>query len=371
WHLASFHFKTILPSDCLIRFDDLLDFYGALRKLRDSVTSTSCSRTLPPLPPPIPSSLHMAPPKQRICPSTSSLSNSLSQSFELPTMTGNSSLKPQLHPARHATSGKMYPPQVHHSHSSHYLLQQNADLLPSFSNPPTQPYNFNSIPPKANVPVLSAPSNQWNENLSKLNDKTRSSISRPQMPINNAPRQEQIIRDKQILSQKLSRQSIDNYNLSRESKESGWVQINNVFVPYIVKLKLRESDLEKCTTRQSMPQLQREFYVPYEILIKCHIFSDSEFAFKKFLIKATQQDFDIFNSLISNINIFDEKVPEKTLLVNLYHVMIGLQKILYVKLLTTTQPRTQVNKYHAEVLVHKGGTLLMNENKLVPYILQN
>ncbi|CAF4202667.1 unnamed protein product, partial [Rotaria magnacalcarata] len=118
WHLASFHFKTILPSDCLIRFDDLLDFYGALRKLRDSVTSTSCSRTLPPLPPPIPSSLHMAPPKQRICPSTSSLSNSLTQSFELPTMTGNSSLKPQLHPARHATSGKMYPPQVHHSHSS-------------------------------------------------------------------------------------------------------------------------------------------------------------------------------------------------------------------------------------------------------------
>ncbi|CAF4823202.1 unnamed protein product, partial [Rotaria magnacalcarata] len=60
-------------------------------------------------------------------------------------------------------------------HSSHYLLQQNADLLPSFSNPPTQPYNFNSIPPKANVPVLSAPSNQWNENLSKLNDKTRPS----------------------------------------------------------------------------------------------------------------------------------------------------------------------------------------------------
>ncbi|CAM4888033.1 unnamed protein product [Rotaria socialis] len=369
WHLASFHFKTILPSDCLIRFDDLLDFYGALRKLRDSVTSTSFNRTLPH--PPIPPSLHMAPPKQRIFPSTSSLSNSLAQSFELPTMTGNASLKPQLHPARHATPGKMYPPQVHHSHSSHYLLQQNADLLPSFSNPPTHAYNFNSAPPKANVPVLSTPSNQWNENLSKLNDKTRPPIPRPQVPINNAPRQEQIIHDKPILSQKLSHQSIDNYNLSRETKESGWVQINNVFVPYIVKLKLRDSDLEKCTTRQSIPQLQREFYVPYEILIKCHIFSDSEFAFKKFLIKATQQDFDIFNSLISNINIFDEKVPEKTLLVNLYHVMIGLQKILYVKLLTTKQPRTQVNKYHAEVLVHKGGTLLMHENKLVPYILQN
>lgn len=32
---------------------------------------------------------------------------------------------------------------------------------------------------------------------------------------------------------------------ARDTKESGWVQINNVFVPYIVKLKLRENDLGK------------------------------------------------------------------------------------------------------------------------------
>ncbi|CAF0775627.1 unnamed protein product [Rotaria sordida] len=379
WHLASFHFKTILPSDCLIRFEDLLDFYGALRKLRDSVTTaaatttttTTFNRPLPP--PPIP----MAPPKQRVLPpppppSSSSSSNSLAQSFELPTMTGNSSIKTQTH-HRPSSSTKIYPPTAQHSHSSHYLLQQNADLLASFSNPSSQAFNFNSVTSKSNVPLLQSSSNQWNENLSKTNDKIRppTSVLRPPIPMNNTLRQEQIIRDKQLLSQKLPHQSIDNHNLSRETKESGWVQINNVFVPYIVKLKLRESELEKCSTRQPPPQLQREFYVPYEILIKCHIFSDNEFAFKKFLIKATQQDFDIFNNLISNINIFDEKVPEKTLLVNLYHVMIGLQRILYVKLLTTKQPRTQVNKYHAEVLTHKGGTLLMHENKLVPYILQN
>jgi hypothetical protein len=129
--------------------------------------------------------------------------------------------------------------------------------------------------------------------------------------------------------------------------------------------------VDKITSRQpSSSQLQREFYVPYEILVKCHIFTDQEFAFKKFLIRATQQDFDIFNSLISNINIFDEKVPEKTLLVNLFHVMIGLQRVLYVKLLHTKQPRTQVNKYHADVLTHKGGTLMLG-NRLVPYIVQN
>lgn len=66
------------------------------------------------------------------------------------------------------------------------------------------------------------------------------------MPINNPlPRQEQIIRDKQTPSQKLPQPSADNHNLSRETKECGWVQINNVFVPYIVKLKLRESELGK------------------------------------------------------------------------------------------------------------------------------
>ena len=130
-------------------------------------------------------------------------------------------------------------------------------------------------------------------------------------------------------------------------------------------------DLRFSLDKSARHQLQREFYIPYEILIKCNIFSDNEFAFKKFLIKATQQDFDIFNSLISNINIFDEKVPEKTFLVNLYHVMIGLPKIIYVKFLTTKQPRSQVNKYHSEVLTHKGGTLLMHGNKLVPYIVQN
>jgi len=147
WHLASFHFKTILPSDCLIRFEDLLDFYGALRKLRDNVSTTSYNRPLPP--PPIPPPIPMGPPKQRI----PSSSNGLVQSFELPIMSGSSSIK--SHPQhRHSTSTKIYPPTVHHSHPSNYLLQQNTDLLASFSNPSSQTFNFTSITPKSNVPVL-------------------------------------------------------------------------------------------------------------------------------------------------------------------------------------------------------------------------
>lgn len=156
WHLASFHFKTILPSDCLIRFEDLLDFYSSLRKLRDTVATTSFNRPLPPpsmptlppppmptLPPP-PPVIPMGPPKQRPI--------NLGQSFELPVMGRNSLIKPPPN-HRHSTSAKLYPPTVHPSHSPNYLLQQNADLLASFSNPSSPSFSFNSIAPKSNVPI--------------------------------------------------------------------------------------------------------------------------------------------------------------------------------------------------------------------------
>mgnify|MGYP006892777008 CR=1 FL=1 len=70
------------------------------------------------------------------------------------------------------------------------------------------------------------------------------------IPMSNSS-QEQLIRDKQLLSSlsssKQRQSSIPNSNtsnqtLSRETKESGWVQVNNVFVPYIVRLKFREND---------------------------------------------------------------------------------------------------------------------------------
>ncbi|UJR10387.1 hypothetical protein I4U23_014592 [Adineta vaga] len=264
WHLASVHCKTIPTTDCLIRYEDLLEFYNTLRKLRDSISSTTFKNPIATLPSRPPTTLSPA------LPSKSNVS-----SFELPTQVTSS--------------------------------MKNSSKIQSLPN--------------------------------------TSDVS-----LQIARQQEQS---------------------STNSKQSGWVQINNVFIPYIVKMKLRDNDSIKSRSRQPIPQLQREFYVPYEILIKCNIFSDQEFSFKKLLIKATQQDFDILNSLITNINIFDEKVPEKTLLVNLYHVMAGIDRILYIKFLPTKQPRTQVNKYHANVLTHKGGALLMNDNRLIPYIVQN
>lgn len=147
WHLAGFHFKTIPPSDCLIRFEDLLDFYGALRKLRDKASSTSFNRPLPPPPPalispPMPVAPPV-PPKQRIS------SNGLVQSFELPTMGDNPPLKPHLPQHRHPTpTTKTYPvpPSLHPS--ANYLLPQSVDLRsPSFNVPQaTQSFNFTTTP---------------------------------------------------------------------------------------------------------------------------------------------------------------------------------------------------------------------------------
>lgn len=164
WHLASFHFKTILPSDCLIRFEDLLDFYSSLRKLRDTVPTTSFNRPLPPppmplLPPPPPPP---PPPVMPIVPPPPPKQRAITggQSFELPVMGGSSSMKSHH---RHSTSTKVYPPNVHPSHSSNYLLQQNADLLASFSNASSQSsFNYNSINSKTNVPILPG-STQVNE----------------------------------------------------------------------------------------------------------------------------------------------------------------------------------------------------------------
>lgn len=54
---------------------------------------------------------------------------------------------------------------------------------------------------------------------------------------------EQLVRDKHhSLTPKHSHSS---NSFTRETKESGWVQINNVFVPYIVKIKFRENELGK------------------------------------------------------------------------------------------------------------------------------
>ena len=242
WHLASVQFKTIPASDCLIRFEELLNFYQTLRQFRENISSTS------------------------IAPQESAV-----------------------------------PPKL--SRRSSPDLQKRVDSS-----------SCNALLP-ARIPLVA-----------------------PSHPIPPQPRS------------------------TPDKKQSGWIQINNIFLPYIVK---------NSTAQHEQNIRDREYYIPYEILVKCHILSTNEYPWKNTLIKASQTDFDLLNHLITDINIFDEKVPEKTLLVNLYHIMVGIERLFYVKFLPNKQPRTQVNKYHSEVLKLQGGTLMIRANQLVPYILQN
>ena len=163
WHLASFHFKTIPPSDCLIRYDDLLEFYGALRKLRDNVTGDRFNRSLAPaqpIPPPMP----ILPPKQR----ASTNPNGLVQSFELPTMVGGVPMKTHLHQRPQHPPAKLYHPSpLHSTHPPNYLIRPNSDLIIPFSGACTaHPFNYNPIPSsKSNIPSSAPSSNQVNPKL--------------------------------------------------------------------------------------------------------------------------------------------------------------------------------------------------------------
>ncbi|CAF0834788.1 unnamed protein product [Didymodactylos carnosus] len=416
WHLAQCNFKSIPSTDCLIRFEDLIDYSSNIRKLRDSMPSTAAynhhkqTRTIPfeistinhTLHQQMQSNLTLDTHLAFISPNSKFVDSS-SMLLQKPSTTSTSpqsAVAELLH--RQQKQMKTYPVSPPNLLNSELLPFQSGYLPSSLLMPPNSyPFHFPSPRASPRQSSLIAPKPQTNsKNIQDLSaHKTHSSCKQPlpppqlqrhsQQPIQYQQQQQQqhLMKQQSSLKNSVNLSKFENKpssgtilhqyessekapltnTRSSDAKESGWVQINNVFVPYIVKLKLRDSEIDRSTKQQ---QLQREIYVPYEILIKCHILSDDEFLFKKFLIRATPSDFEIFNQLISNIHIFDEKVAEKTLLVNLYHIMIGLNRILYVKILTSKQPRTQVNKSHQDVLKHRGGTLRIND-KLVPYLIQN
>ncbi|CAF0775005.1 unnamed protein product [Didymodactylos carnosus] len=393
WHLAQFHFKSIPSTDCLIRYNDLIDFYSTIRTLRDLMPSTTTfnhhkqNRPVPFEISTVNHTLHQQIPSNLTLnthiPFISQNSKFVDSSTN-PTSSPQSTVVELLH--RQQKQMKTYPaspPNLLNSEVSQFPL----GYLPSnlLMPPNSYPFHFSSPRTTSRQPSLIAPKPQTNgkstQDLS-TNSKTHNLPKQPSTQLQwhsqqSLQYQQHLLKQQSPLKNNVNKpptaviphqyETPEKPPYIPDAKKSGWVQINNVFVPYIVKLKLRDGEIDNRLTKQ---QLQREIYVPYEILIKCQILSNEEFLFKKFLIRATLSDFEIFNQLISNINIFDEKIPEKTLLVNLYHIMIGLNRVLYVKMLSSKQPRAQVNKFHQDVLKQRGGTLRIND-KLVPYLIQN
>lgn len=60
--------------------------------------------------------------------------------------------------------------------------------------------------------------------------------------MNNSNHRDSDARDKMLALVRAPRTLNEEIPMSRETKECGWVQINNVFVPYVIKMKQRENE---------------------------------------------------------------------------------------------------------------------------------
>jgi len=128
----------------------------------------------------------------------------------------------------------------------------------------------------------------------------------------------------------------------------GWIQINNVYLPFIIKNHQR--------------------LVPYQVLVSCKILEPNEL--RSTLTPATKSDIILINSLIHNCKINNEQIPENTLLINIYHILIGTKNLVYVKILPKNNPTSKINRQYKSVLALNGGLLYIT-NRLIPFVCSN
>jgi hypothetical protein len=126
---------------------------------------------------------------------------------------------------------------------------------------------------------------------------------------------------------------VDDNRLS-SSTENHWVQINNICVPYIIKSE---------QTR----------FLPYQVLLDCNLFNDQEQSFLlHFTTKANSNDIQIFERIISSSTSIDFQLNHDLLLLDLYHLIFGMSKIVYIKLLNQQRDVNKSYKTYDEFLKH-------------------
>ncbi|CAF2760013.1 unnamed protein product [Rotaria sp. Silwood2] len=126
---------------------------------------------------------------------------------------------------------------------------------------------------------------------------------------------------------------------------SGWVQINNVFLPFIIKLRQR--------------------LVPYQVLVSCKILEADEL--RSTLTRATLADITLMNCMIRECKINNEEIIENAPLINVYHVLIGTKNLIYVKILPKDNPTSKINRQYKSVLALRGGSLYITY-RTVPFV---
>jgi len=134
---------------------------------------------------------------------------------------------------------------------------------------------------------------------------------------------------KSMITRQEQQQSLDEPSLSISSKNH-WVQINNICVPYIIKS-------------------QQIRYLPYEVLIDCNLFNEHEQAFLIDLtIKANVNDIETFERIVSSSSSIDFKLNHNLHLINLSHVICGMSKVVYIKLLNNQRDVNKSYKTYRE-----------------------
>ncbi|CAF1306041.1 unnamed protein product [Rotaria magnacalcarata] len=126
---------------------------------------------------------------------------------------------------------------------------------------------------------------------------------------------------------------------------SGWVQINNVFLPFIMKYRQR--------------------LVPYQVLVSCKILESEEL--RPILTRATLADITLMNCMIRECKINNEEIIENAPLINVHHVLVGTKNLVYVKVLPKDNPTSKINRQYKSVLALRGGSLYITY-RTVPFV---
>jgi hypothetical protein len=112
-------------------------------------------------------------------------------------------------------------------------------------------------------------------------------------------------------------------NTLLSSSSHHWIQINNICVPYITKS-------------------QQLHLLPYQVLLDCNLFNDQEQTLLfHFTIKATLNDIQSLERIISSTSSINYKLNNDLLLIDLCHLIFGMSKVVYIKLLNNQR---DVNK---------------------------
>ncbi|CAF2554196.1 unnamed protein product [Rotaria sp. Silwood2] len=130
------------------------------------------------------------------------------------------------------------------------------------------------------------------------------------------------------------------------SSSNYWVQINNICVP--------------CINKSEQSRL-----LPYQVLVDCDLLNEQEQSFLlHFTIKATPNDIQTFERIISSSSSIDFTLNNHLLLIDLYNLIFGMSRVVYIKLLNNQH---NVNKSYKTVLAQRGGTVIVRSHS-VPFI---